>query len=267
MLEVWLMPQLDSDSTDYIFQQDGAPPHWSTEVRTFLNQHLPKRWIGRNGDADDVFCSWPPRSPDLTPCDFFLWGYVKDRVYVSPMPKTIEEFKHPFLQGDLTKQLAKELLDRVSNPHLSYPDDDDDGILPDVPQRIASKKPARDKQRTRSELHMESVNFEPPLLTALSTSADQESSHNDVYDLPTAWMEQDNDIEVIHRERMSGSPEVGKDLKFTQQATLPLSSRGEYASVNNNVPESSASNVQNNLNEIDQMDTLSNRNVNQLDDL
>ncbi|GBM72569.1 hypothetical protein AVEN_274256-1 [Araneus ventricosus] len=35
MLEVWLMPQLDSDSTDYIFHQDGAPPHWSMEVRTF----------------------------------------------------------------------------------------------------------------------------------------------------------------------------------------------------------------------------------------
>ncbi|GBL88023.1 hypothetical protein AVEN_133691-1 [Araneus ventricosus] len=32
MLEVWLMPQLDSDSTDYIFQQDEAPPNWSTEV-------------------------------------------------------------------------------------------------------------------------------------------------------------------------------------------------------------------------------------------
>ncbi|GBM44524.1 hypothetical protein AVEN_182224-1 [Araneus ventricosus] len=32
----------------------------------------------------------PPRSPDLTPCDFFLWGYVKDKVYVSPMPTTLE---------------------------------------------------------------------------------------------------------------------------------------------------------------------------------
>ncbi|GBN12323.1 hypothetical protein AVEN_250724-1 [Araneus ventricosus] len=51
MLEVWLMPQLDSDSTDYIFQQDGAPPHWNTEVRTFLKQHLPKCWIGQSGDA------------------------------------------------------------------------------------------------------------------------------------------------------------------------------------------------------------------------
>ncbi|GBL92253.1 hypothetical protein AVEN_35809-1 [Araneus ventricosus] len=73
MLEVWLMTQLDPDSMDYIFQQDGAPLHWSTEVRTFLNQHLPKRWIGRSGDGDEVFCSWLPRSPDLTPCNFFLW--------------------------------------------------------------------------------------------------------------------------------------------------------------------------------------------------
>ena len=24
---------------------------------------------------------WPPRSPDLTPCDVFLWGYVKDNAY------------------------------------------------------------------------------------------------------------------------------------------------------------------------------------------
>ena len=24
---------------------------------------------------------WPPRSPDLTPCHFFLWGYVKDNAY------------------------------------------------------------------------------------------------------------------------------------------------------------------------------------------
>ena len=24
---------------------------------------------------------WPPRSPDLTPLDFFVWGYIKDKVF------------------------------------------------------------------------------------------------------------------------------------------------------------------------------------------
>ena len=26
---------------------------------------------------------WPPRSPDITPLDFFLWGYVKNIVYLT----------------------------------------------------------------------------------------------------------------------------------------------------------------------------------------
>jgi hypothetical protein len=26
---------------------------------------------------------WPPRSPNLTPCDF-LWGYLNDKVYRTP---------------------------------------------------------------------------------------------------------------------------------------------------------------------------------------
>jgi len=35
---------------------------------------------------------WPARSPDLTPCDFFLWGYLKAKVY-SHHPGTIEQLK------------------------------------------------------------------------------------------------------------------------------------------------------------------------------
>ena len=34
-----------------------------------------------------------PRSPDATPCDFFLRGYVKDQVYVPPLPASIPELK------------------------------------------------------------------------------------------------------------------------------------------------------------------------------
>ena len=37
--------------------------------------------------------AWPPRSPDATPCDFFLWDYVKDQVYVPPLPASIPELK------------------------------------------------------------------------------------------------------------------------------------------------------------------------------
>ena len=64
-----------------IFQQDGAPPRWGSHVRRFLDATFPKQWIGRDGPTP-----WPPRSPDITPLDSFLWGYVKDKVFSTPVP-------------------------------------------------------------------------------------------------------------------------------------------------------------------------------------
>jgi len=40
-----------------------------------------------------MLLSWPPRSPDATPCDFFLWGYVKNQVYVPPLSASNPELK------------------------------------------------------------------------------------------------------------------------------------------------------------------------------
>ena len=68
-----------SDAPDEIlFQQDGAPPHFANVIRDKLNTELPVRWIGRRGSVE-----WPARSPDLTPLDFFFWGYLKNKVYAT----------------------------------------------------------------------------------------------------------------------------------------------------------------------------------------
>ena len=56
--------------------QDGAPPHFSCFVTDVLNKRFPDAWIGRGGPIP-----WPPRSPDLSPVDSFLWGYIKNIVY------------------------------------------------------------------------------------------------------------------------------------------------------------------------------------------
>ena len=47
----------------------------------FLDATFPNTWIGRDGPTP-----WPPRSPYITPLDFFLWGYVKDKVFSTPVP-------------------------------------------------------------------------------------------------------------------------------------------------------------------------------------
>jgi hypothetical protein len=38
------------------------------------------------------FYLWPPRFPDLTPADFFLWGLLKGKVYKNT-PRTVEQLK------------------------------------------------------------------------------------------------------------------------------------------------------------------------------
>ena len=72
--ENWLLPQLNTNYDDYILQLHGAPPHFHRNVRVLLNRVLQQRWIGRAAKGDNHLLPWPPRSPDLTPCDFFLWG-------------------------------------------------------------------------------------------------------------------------------------------------------------------------------------------------
>lgn len=58
------------------YHHDGAPPHRVRPVQQFLNNVYGERWIGTNGPI-----LWPPKSPDLTPLDFYLWGTLKNEVY------------------------------------------------------------------------------------------------------------------------------------------------------------------------------------------
>ena len=73
MLQMWLMPQLQNIPT-FIFRQDGSPTHIHCEVRRYLNTVLPGCWIGRMPGNDQPLMLWPPRSPDITPCDIFFLG-------------------------------------------------------------------------------------------------------------------------------------------------------------------------------------------------
>jgi len=92
-LENWLMPQLNEDSNDHIFQQDGSPGHYK-DVRGYLNRNLPQRWIGRTGKEGDVLMWWPPRSPDLTPCDFFFWGFWRTLCFHSLLISRFSQLYH-----------------------------------------------------------------------------------------------------------------------------------------------------------------------------
>lgn len=93
------------------YQHDGAPAHYALDIRTWLDEKFPRRWIGRRGPIE-----WPARSPDLTPCDFFLWGYLKEKVY-RHRPSTIDELRERIAQ--CCTEISPDLLATVCN---SVPD-------------------------------------------------------------------------------------------------------------------------------------------------
>ncbi|GFT01511.1 uncharacterized protein TNCV_270151 [Trichonephila clavipes] len=60
-----------------IFMQDCAPPHIARRMKDLLRRSFgDDRVLSRN-----FHHAWPPRSPDLSPCDYWLWGYLKSQVY------------------------------------------------------------------------------------------------------------------------------------------------------------------------------------------
>ena len=86
MLKTFLLPKLlkTADYKKYYFKQDGASAHTSRVVQSWGSMKFGKKYLTKE--------MWPPRSPDLNPCDFSLWGYLKSAVY-NPLPKKIRELK------------------------------------------------------------------------------------------------------------------------------------------------------------------------------
>ena len=67
--------------------QDGAPPHRRRIVTDRLQELFGERVVALHHAIE-----WPPRSPDLTPLDFFLWGYIKSKVYTTP-PENLDDLE------------------------------------------------------------------------------------------------------------------------------------------------------------------------------
>jgi hypothetical protein len=76
--------QLDEELRFGIYQQDGASCHISAASMAEIESFFPGRVISKG--------LWPPRSPDLTPPDFFLWSHLKGRVYMN-RPRTLEDLR------------------------------------------------------------------------------------------------------------------------------------------------------------------------------
>jgi hypothetical protein len=77
--------QLTDEEKSYgHFMQDNATVHTANNSMVALDEVFGERVISRG--------LWPPRSHDLNPCDFYLWGTLKEKVYVKN-PHSLEELQ------------------------------------------------------------------------------------------------------------------------------------------------------------------------------
>ena len=104
------------------FQQDGATPHTAVETRKLLSEKFEDRLISLK--ASHI---WAPHSPDLSPLDFFLWGYAKDNVYKNK-PTSISELKQEIttfmraISADTCKAVIQNFAVRVRECLLRHGD-------------------------------------------------------------------------------------------------------------------------------------------------
>jgi hypothetical protein len=82
--------QLTAEERQYgYFQQDNATAHTTNATMVAIQEVFEDRKISRE--------LWPPRSPDFSFCDFYLWGNLKGKIYKNN-PRNTEA-----LQNEITR--------------------------------------------------------------------------------------------------------------------------------------------------------------------
>ncbi|GFU35287.1 putative transposable element [Trichonephila clavipes] len=116
MINTFFIPELNNhDVQELWFQQDGATCHTARAAIDLLKYTFGDRLISRFGPVN-----WPPRSCDLTPLDYFLWGYVKSLVYADK-PQTLEHLENNIrrVMADIRPQMLEKFIENWTS-RLDY---------------------------------------------------------------------------------------------------------------------------------------------------
>lgn len=101
ILEHFLEQVHDDELQHGYFQQDGATAHTARASLEFLREFYDDRLVSQG--------LWPARSPDLTPCDYFLFGHIKNNVFKNRL-HTIDE-----LQEAIEREIRNVTVDQLQN--------------------------------------------------------------------------------------------------------------------------------------------------------
>ncbi|GFV54818.1 hypothetical protein TNCV_3683431 [Trichonephila clavipes] len=116
MITNFFIPELNNhDVQELWFQQDGATCHTARATIDLLKYTFGDRLISRFGPMN-----WPPRSCDLTPLDYFLWGYIKSLVYADK-PQALDHLEDNIRRviADIRPQMLEKVIENWTS-RLNY---------------------------------------------------------------------------------------------------------------------------------------------------
>ncbi|GFS60494.1 putative DD41D transposase [Trichonephila clavipes] len=116
MITNFFIPELNNhDVQELWFQQNGATCHTARVTIDLLKDTFGDRLISSFGPVN-----WPPRSCDLTPLDYFLWGYVKSLVYADK-PQTLDHLEDNIRRviADIRPQMLEKVIENWTS-RLDY---------------------------------------------------------------------------------------------------------------------------------------------------
>ncbi|GBL89897.1 hypothetical protein AVEN_178329-1 [Araneus ventricosus] len=82
MLQRWLYPKIQQDRNDFIFMQDDAPPLFDHEIQQYVYGTI------------------------LTFFYFYLWGSIKNIVYVPPVAATSHDLQDRIVTAEETNNFS-----------------------------------------------------------------------------------------------------------------------------------------------------------------
>ncbi|GFU12842.1 RNA-directed DNA polymerase from mobile element jockey [Trichonephila clavipes] len=128
MIINFFIPELKNhDVQELWFQQDGATYHTARATIDLLKDTFGDRLISRFGPVN-----WPPRSCDLSPLDYFLWGYVTSLVYANK-PQTLDHLEDNICNVivDIRPQMLEKVIENWTS-RLDYIRASRDSHMPEI---------------------------------------------------------------------------------------------------------------------------------------
>lgn len=106
ILEMFINELNEHELHQEYFQHDNAPAHTANDTIQYLRRYYGNRIISAG--------LWPPRSPDLTPLDYFLFGHLKSQIYKNQI-NTQEELRNLIAQviQEITQQQLIKVFDNM----------------------------------------------------------------------------------------------------------------------------------------------------------